>query len=230
MGAVSAVSAGRIVDLTVAVGTETRSPPSTDMVVELERHRRGPGFWQVTSVCQSLHTGSHVDSGLHCFEDGDTTDTIALDRVCGDAFIFDLGELPPSTEITAPMLQDVDPGGKPGQIAIVRTAWTDHAWGDFPRFFTESPYLSLEAAQWLAGRQPKAVCFDFFEEYAAPLQDFTSEDFVVHRVFLGQGIVIIEQATRLHELLGKRFRFFAPFYKVVGAEGAPARIFAIVEE
>jgi kynurenine formamidase len=42
--------------------------------------------------------------------------------------------------------------------------------------------------------------------------------------------VIIEQATRLGELLGKRFDFFAPFYKVVGAEGAPARIFAVVHD
>lgn len=221
---------GRLVDLTVPVGADTRSPPSTDMRVELQRHRRGPGFWQVTSVCQSLHTGSHVDSGLHCYEDGGTTDAIALEQVCGDAVIFDLGELPPSTEITAAHLAAADPGLRDGQIAIVRTAWTDRAWGEFPRFFTESPYLSLEAAEHLASRRPKAVCFDFFEEYSARLSQFSSEDFRVHRAFLGKGIVIIEQATRLAELLGRRFDFFAPFYRLVGAEGAPARIFAIVHD
>src|SRR5205823_7220555 len=96
----------RIVDLTVPVGTETKSPPSTDMKVEFERHRRGPGFWQVTSIHQSLHTGSHVDSGLHCFELGGTTDAITLDQVCGEAVIFDLGELEPSTEVTVEMLED----------------------------------------------------------------------------------------------------------------------------
>jgi arylformamidase len=221
---------GRIVDLTVPVGSETRSPPSTDTRVELQRHRRGPGFWQVTSIHQSLHTGSHVDSGLHCYEDGGTTDAIGLDQVCGDAVIFDLGELPPSSEITPRMLEEVDPGLRAGQIALVRTAWTDRAWGDFPRFFVESPFLSVAAAEWLAARRPRAVCFDFFEEYAARLPDFTSEDFRVHMAFLGRGIVIIEQATRLGELVGKQFDFFAPFYKVVGAEGAPARIFAVVRD
>ena len=219
----------RIVDLTVTVGPDTRSPPSTDMGIELERHHRGPGFWQVTSVRQSLHTGSHVDSGLHCLEEGGTTDMIPLDQVCGSAVIFDLGELAPSTEITLQMLEAADPGIEQGQIAIVRTSWTDRAWGDFPRFFTDSPYLSLEAAEWLADRQPKAVCFDFFEEHAARLPDFTSEDFVVHRAFLANGIVLIEQASGLHHLLGKRFEFFAPFYKLAAVEGAPARIFAIVE-
>jgi arylformamidase len=221
---------GRLVDLTVPVGGDTKSPPSTDMRVELRRHQRGPGFWQVTSINQSLHTGSHVDSALHCFEDGGTTEQITLDQVCGEGVIFDLGEAAPSTEITAVALEAADPGLAEGQIAIVRTGWTDRAWGDFPRFFVESPYLSLEAAEYLAELGPKAVCFDFFEEYSARLPDFTSEDFRVHRAFLRRGIVIIEQATRLHELLGRRFDFFAPFYKVVGAEGAPARIFAVVHD
>jgi kynurenine formamidase len=220
----------RIVDLTVPVGSATKSPPSTDMKVELERHRRGPGFWQVTSIHQSLHTGSHVDSGLHCYEDGGTTDKVSLEQVCGEAVIFDLGELEPSTEITSTMLKGADPGLLEGQIGIVRTGWTDRAWGDFPRFFVESPYLAVEAAEWLASRRPKAVCFDFFEEYAARLPHFTSEDFRVHRAFLGKGIVIIEQATRLKELLGRRFDFYAPFYKLVDVEGAPARIFAVVHE
>ncbi|HZV50028.1 MAG TPA: cyclase family protein [Candidatus Dormibacteraeota bacterium] len=220
----------RIVDLTVPVGTGTKSPPSTDMPVELARHRRGPGFWQVTSIHLSLHTGSHVDSGLHCFEDGGTTDAISLDQVCGMGALFDLGEVDPSTEITAAMLAERDPGPLEGRIAILRTGWTDRAWGDFPRFFVDSPFLSVEAAEWLVARRPKAACFDFFEEYAARLPAFTSEDFRVHRVFLAAGVVLIEQATRLHELVGRRFELFAPFFKVVGAEGAPARIFALVED
>jgi kynurenine formamidase len=74
------------------------------------------------------------------------------------------------------------------------------------------------------------VCFDFFEEYSARLPDFTSEDFRVHRAFLGKGIVIIEQATRLKELVGRHFDFYAPFYKLVDVEGAPARIFAVVHD
>jgi kynurenine formamidase len=96
---------------------------------------------------------------------------------------------------------------------------------------TRRPWGTREARpRDLVGLRPKAACFDFFEEYSARLPKFTSEDFRVQRTFLGRGIVIIEQATRLGELLGKRFDFFAPFYKVVGAEGAPARIFAVVHD
>ncbi len=80
----------RLIDLSVTVDDRTMSPPSTAMKVELTPHRRGPGFWQVTSVEQSLHTGAHVDSPLHVFKDGITTAEISLDQVTGEALVIDL--------------------------------------------------------------------------------------------------------------------------------------------
>ena len=90
---------GRIVDLTVTVDVNTKSPPSTDLKVELTRYHRGPGFWQVTAISQSLHTGSHVDSPLHCYERGGTTAEIPLDRVIGEAFVLDCSHVEPEQPI-----------------------------------------------------------------------------------------------------------------------------------
>ena len=53
------------IDLSVTVGADTMSPPSTNMPLEMTLHQRGPGCWQVTSVHQSLHTVPHIDSPLH---------------------------------------------------------------------------------------------------------------------------------------------------------------------
>src|SRR5437016_6134840 len=103
------------------------------MRLEITPHRRGPGFWQVSSVHQSLHTGAHIDSPLH-----------------------------------------------------------------------------------------------FFKEYCARLPDFSSEDFPMHRVILGAGVVIMEGLTNLAALPRRRVDFAAPFYKIAGTEGAPARFFAVV--
>src|SRR2546421_7731246 len=75
----------RIIDLSVTVDNETMSPPSTNMKLEVTPHRRGPGFWQVSSVNQSLHTGAHIDSPLHVYQDGITTAEISLDQVMGEA-------------------------------------------------------------------------------------------------------------------------------------------------
>jgi kynurenine formamidase len=118
---------------------------------------------------------------------------------------------------------------QPDDILIVRTDWTDRSWGRFPEFFTRSPYLTPEAAEWLIARRPRAIGFDFFEEYSARLPSFTSEDFVCHRIMLGANVPMLEQITGLGRVGRPRFDFFAPFYKIAGTEGAPARYFAIVE-
>jgi arylformamidase len=218
----------KVVDLTVTVGADTKSPPSTDMRVELERHRRGPGFWQVTSISQSLHTGSHVDSALHCFEDGGTTAEIPLERVIGEAIVIDCSHVEPEQPIEPSDLEKAGEGIEEDLVVIVRTDWTDRSWGRFPEFFTRSPYLTEESAEWLVARRPRALGFDFFEEYSARLPDFTSEDFKCHRVVLGAGLPLLEQITNLGAIGRPRFDFFAPFYKIAGTEGAPARYFAML--
>jgi arylformamidase len=220
----------RIIDLSVTVTSETRGPPSTDVRVVVEPRHRGPGFWQVSHIYESLHTGAHVDSPLHCFAHGATMLETPLDKVIGPAVLFDLSHLASNQPVTATELARADAGLSHGQIALLHTGWTDRMYGTFPEYFTQSPYLDLDAARWLVARAPSAVVFDFFEEYMARFPDFTSEDFVVHRELLGNGIVIVEGATNLGSLKGApSIQFFAPFFKLAGTEGAPARLFAIVD-
>ena len=57
----------RYIDLSVTVDDATLSPPSTNMRLEITPHRRGPGFWQVSSVHQSLYMGAHIGSPLRDF-------------------------------------------------------------------------------------------------------------------------------------------------------------------
>jgi arylformamidase len=223
--------ASRIVDLSVTVTAETKGPPSTNVRVKLEPVRRGPGFWQVTHLYESLHTGAHVDSPLHCFADGAEMIATPLDRVIGRGMLFDLSHLGPNGAVTAAELERADPGLQADDIALLQTGWTDQMYGTFPDYFTQSPYLEMSGAEWLTARRPKAVVFDFFEEYMARDPNFTSEDFVVHRELLGNGVVIVEGATNLGALKGRGpVQFFAPFFKIAGTEGAPARIFALLED
>ena len=86
--------------------------------------------------------------------------------------------------------------------------------------------MGISPAEWLVARGAKNIGFDFFEEYCARLPDFSSEDFPMHRVILGAGVVIMEGLTNLGALPRQRVEFAAPFYKIAGTEGAPARFFA----
>jgi len=220
----------KLIDLSVAVNSNTLSPPSTNIRVEITPHRRGPGFWQVSSVNQGLHTGAHIDSPLHVFKDGITTAEISLEQVIGEAVTIDLSFVGANHRIT---VDDLKRGGadkvKKGEIVLLRTDWTDKMYGKWPEYFTQSPFFPPESAEWLVAKGPKSIGFDFFEEYCARLPDFTSEDFPMHRVILGAGIVIMEGLTNLGALPRRRVPFYAPFYKIEGTEGAPARFFVQVE-
>ncbi len=220
----------RLIDLSVAVNSNTLSPPSTNLRVDITPHRRGPGFWQVSSVSQGLHTGAHIDSPLHVFKDGITTAEISLDQVIGEAVSIDLSFVGANHKIT---IDDLKRGGadkvKKSDIVLLRTDWTDKMYGKWPDYFTQSPFFPPESAEWLVAKDPKSIGFDFFEEYCARLPDFTSEDFPMHRVILGAGIVIMEGITNLGALPRQRVPFYAPFYKIEGTEGAPARFFAKID-
>lgn len=216
----------KIHDLSVAVNSETKSPPSTDIKVELTPHRRGPGFWQVTSVAMGLHTGAHIDSPLHCYEDGITTAEIPLERVIGQAAVIDCTRVGESEPVDVKAIEAGLDDVREGDIIILNTGWADKAYGDFPRYFLDSPFLTTDAAEWIVSKKPSAVAFDFFEEYCARLPDFGSEDFVCHRIILAAGIPMLEGLRNIRAVGKSRFEFFSPFYNIEGCDGAPARFFA----
>ncbi len=221
----------KIVDLTVPIGEETLSPPSVNLQLTLTSYHRGPGFWQASKVEMLLHTGSHVDFLRHVQEDGETAVDVELERVFGDALVIDLSFAGPNHEISVPDMKKHAQEVKTGDIVLVRTDWTEKHWGNFPTYYMESPYCSPEAAQWLIDRGARAIGFDCFSEYCARLPDFTSEDFIIHKIILENGSILMQQMTNLSSLpTDKRFQFFAPFVKMTGAEGSPARFFALLDD
>ena len=223
-------SMGRIVDLSVPIGTGTLSPPSVNARLELTSYHRGPGFWQASKVEMLLHTGTHVDFTRHTVEDGETAADVALDRVCGQALVVDLSHVGENHEITVADLEEHAPEIRPGDIVLVRTDWTEKHWGNFPTYYLDGPYCSPEAAQWMVDRGAKAIGFDCFSEYCARLPDFGSEDFIIHKVILENGSILMQQLTNFSQLPAEgRFQFFAPFIKIEGAEGSPARPFALLD-
>ncbi|MGW8318348.1 MAG: cyclase family protein [Candidatus Promineifilaceae bacterium] len=219
----------QIVDLSVPIGEDTLSPPSVGIQLTLTSYHRGPGFWQASKIDMLLHTGSHVDFTKHVQADGETAADVALERVFGEALVVDLSFVEANHEITVADLENYAPTIRQGDIVLVRTDWTEKQWGNFPIYYMQSPYCSPEAAQWLIDRGVKAVGFDCFSEYCARLPDFTSEDFVIHKIILENGAILMQQLTNFSQLpTGRRFQFFAPFIKIRGAEGSPARFFALV--
>ncbi|MGE5334005.1 MAG: cyclase family protein [Nitrososphaerota archaeon] len=219
--------AHRIVDLSVPIDTETYGPPSTKVKLHLEPHLRGPNFWIANTLTMSLHTGSHVDAPSHVFEGGETMDRLTVADLVATPVIIRLHDIGESQPVTVEHLRQTPI--HEGDIVLLNTGWSDRMWGVFPDYYARSPFLDPEAARFLADARIRAIGFDFFEEYAARLPAFTSDDFVVHQILLGAGVTLLEQMTHLSSLSDRALFIAAPI-KIRGVEGAPARFLALEDE
>ena len=183
----------KIIDLSPRVPQGFKGPPSTNVGVQFEvKTKHDPGaYWQSGQVYMSLHTGCHVESALHCFENGEAIDQVSLDRVIGIAVILDLT---PVEERAIIDVEDLERGlkwleergetMKAGDIILLRTDWAQRAIGT-PTYFPQSPGLTEAAARWLVEKRPKCIGCDFFEEPAARQPGWTADQFVVHQAILG---------------------------------------------
>jgi kynurenine formamidase len=219
-----------IVDLTVSIGKDTFSPPSVNQPIGIKEHYKEPGFWMVSEITMMLHSGSHVDFTRHYAEHGETAENVLLERTCGEAVIIDLTPVEADHDITPADLESASPEIRQDDIVLVRTGWSDRAWGDFPRYYVASPACTPEAARWLVSTGAKAIGFDCFPERAAKKQSYLPSEFVVHEIVGDSGAVLMQTLTNLGPLpTDRRFLFFAAFLKVKGGEGAPARFFALLD-
>jgi len=225
----------RIVDLSPLVPHGFKGPPSTNVGVQFEvkTKRDRSAYWQSGQVFMSLHTGCHVESALHCIENGESIDQVSLERVIGSAVVLDLTPVEeralldvPDLERAQQRLEALNEHINAGDILLLRTDWAQRAIGT-PMYFPQSPGLTESAAQWLVERQPKCIGCDFFEEPAAREPGWTADQFVVHRTILGAGIPLVEGLVNLKDL-PPRCQFFAPFYRFAGIDSALARAFALV--
>ena len=206
-----------------AGSSNTLSPPSTTFGWMDTASPAARASGRSRALVRGLHTGAHIDSPLHVFKDGITMAEISSIRSSARPF-HPLPFVGANHIIT---IDDLERGGadkvKKRDIVLLRTDWTDKMYGKILYYFTQLPRSSFVVGQWLVAKDPKSIGFDFFEEYCARLPYFTSEDFPMHRVILGAGIVI-KGITNLGALPRQRVPFDVLFYKIEGTQGAPARI------
>jgi kynurenine formamidase len=112
----------------------------------------------------------------------------------------------------------------------VATGWSNRAFSDEPRYFRDSPTLSPEAASWLVVEQVKAVVLDSATDSADPAP-VEKQPCPIHRAFLGHSVLIIENCIDLVKIPDdQRFTLYAIPLKIKGESGAPARVFAVIED
>ncbi len=215
-----------LIDLTMPIADHFRWPVERRLVAD---HAKGDLF-QVTWLGFAVHGFTHVDSPRHFFADGRTTDDLPLEQTVGEAAVIDLCDVSPGQEITAKRLALAAGHLRPGDIVVLKTCWARQRAATSPAFWLDAPYLGRPAAEWLLTRTPRAVAFDFPQDYCIRLllagEVRPIEDHVSHDVLLRNDVVLIEYLANTEALTMKRVMFCCLPLKLPAADGAPARVIA----
>lgn len=217
----------RIVDLSMPVESHFRWAPEVVVKGDIAA---GDQF-RVTRLATTCHGFSHVDAQAHFVAHAPTIEATPLERVVGPCRVFDLSGCADDRAIGPDALAAADPGGEKGEILLLSTQWSARRDYRTPAFWTQAPWLTREAAEWLLARGPTAVAFDFPQDYPIRLllkgENVPSHEHVTHDVLLRAGVTLIEYVINTCELREKRVLLSAAPLLIPNADGAPARIFAI---
>jgi len=181
---------------------------------------------ETRKIVLGTHTGTHVDAPRHFVPKGETIENTDLDIYYGPARVLDFTHLPDKTEITREMLVEHIGRDFPSRI-VFRYDWERRL--DSLKYYTDHPYLSEEACEWIVENGIRLVGFD------APMPDDprngrgSDRDSPNHTILLGAGVAILEYLVNLSQIPTKDFILSALPLKIEEGDGAPVRAIAIVE-
>jgi arylformamidase len=209
----------RILDLTMPLESGMRGVSITPtMTLESDG-------WNASTLSLYSHCGTHMDAPCH-FETGAAgIDVLPLEACVGPAIVVDLTPVDLSEKISVERFKAAAPVQDwNGARVLLRTDWSRRI--GTPDYRDRLPRISLDLAKWfvnnkvgLIGVEPPSI---------ADVHDL-DEVAKVHRVLLDAGVVIIEGLTGLDRLPAEPFTLVALPLSIVGGDGSPARVIAIVD-
>ena len=169
----------------------------------------------LSQITMGLHSGTHIDSPAHFFEDGKSIDKLKLESFIGEAKVYDFTFIEES--IKESDLKNIKI--KEGEILLFKTKNSElYKRDSFSKNFV---YLDEGGADYLFEKKIKAVGIDYLS-----IEKFGSDNNYVHKRLLLNQIPIIEGLNLGHVKPGKYALFCLPL-KVLGGEAAPARCILI---
>lgn len=188
------------------------------------------------------HAGTHIDAPKHFFKQGEGVAAISLRRLIGNAVMIDVSkraEHNPDYQISVKDLMTWQKhyGKIPLNSIILFNTGYENYWfnrryyfgtnkiGRRAKGYLHFPGLSLQAAEWLAQHQVKAVGID-----TASIDYGVSKKFPVHQFLAKHHIPVFENLTNLNKLMPRQNYIIALPMKVAGSSGAPLRIIAALSK
>ena len=191
----------RIIDVTVPIQPDMPVyPGDPEVSLTLEQSIADGASANVSRLDFGLHTGTHVDAPVHFIVGAPGAETLPLDVLVGPALV-----------VEAPDLED-DVALPQGVERILFKTRNSELWAN-QAFSEDFVAVGLPLARRLAESRVRLVGIDYL----------SIGDEEVHELLLGLGIVVVE-GLDLRSVAAGGYRLICAPLKVVGADGAPARV------
>ncbi|HXH52234.1 MAG TPA: cyclase family protein [Sphingomicrobium sp.] len=164
------------------------------------------------------NTGTYVDAPFHRYADGEDLAELSLESLADLAGIVVRKPWENDLAVDVGEFAGRDVAGK---AVLVHTGWDRHWRTD--RYSEGHPFLTAEAADWLAGNGAALVGIDSYN-----IDDTRTRVRPVHSTLLAAGIPICEHMTGLGQLPDEGFRVSAVPPKIAGMGSFPVRAYAVL--
>jgi len=176
----------------------------------------------VTELSLPCHAGTHVDAPIHIVPNGKSIEELPLDAFVGNGATISV-QKKGGEEVTAEDLERSGVVVEKGDILMLHTGWDEKF--DSPDYNLH-PYLSIDAAEWMVKRGIKMFGIDCITvDLPTPLRP-KGFDFPIHKMLLGNNVLIAENVTNLRPIVGKKTRILALPLRIKGSDAGHARIIA----
>lgn len=175
--------------------------------------------YEETFLSMFSHNGTHIDSTKHMDANGETLETLNIDKFVGKAILIDVTN---RAKIELDYLKGFDNLIKNSDFIIFKSDWSDY-WGQ-DKYYENYPILTTEAANYIAQTPIKGIGMDMLS-----VDSYDSVDFGIHKILFKGKKLIVENLTNLKSVPSE-FLFIATPLKFNNADGSPVRAIAIVEK
>ncbi|WP_339173648.1 cyclase family protein [Anoxybacillus sp. FSL W8-1294] len=194
---------------------DVTAPIFEGMPVYKNKPEKQPKLMTVTNdyvtesrIDMDVHTGTHIDAPLHMVKDGETFETIPLEKLVGYCKVLDVTNV--DDRITKEDLIHFDIQENDFILFKTKNSFDD-------AFNFEFIYVAEDAAAYLAEKRIRGVGID------ALGVERNQTGHPTHKTLFSHGIIIIE-GLRLKDVPAGEYWMIAAPLKLVGTDAAPARV------
>jgi arylformamidase len=210
----------RIIDISIPIENTMVTWPG-DPSITLERTQKIEDGYEsnVSRLDMGVHTGTHVDAPYHFLANGVTIEKLPIDILIGEVEIVRIPD--EVDEITVDVLEKVHLSNGVKRV-IFKTKNTAIWINQKSKFYEKFVAILPDAAHYLVKQGVKLVGIDYLS--VAPFTDGKT----THQVLLCSGMVAIE-GLNLRDVEAGLYTLVCLPLKLVGADGAPARVVLLEE-